>query len=390
VSDDSSDKCPSEQELLGALLVSKAGGLSRGSMLSHIEICGACRCLIAEGVRPEGPGESTTRMEPAALQVGERLLGRFEVLSFVARGGMGEVYRAKDHDLDDVVALKTIAHTMMDDDEAFGRFKREVQLARKVTHPNVCRILEFGVHRRSSSQDARATVPFLVMEFLHGKSLRRSLYVQAPMALPLVSALAQQITSALAAIHRANVVHGDLKSDNIFLVARSGNEPRAVLVDFGLARPTSCDDGRSGSFRSVVAGTPAYMAPEQLLGATPTRLSDIYSLGVVFFEMLTGRLPFDTSSEGRSLSRLPAKKVLSPSDLRPEIPRTWDRLTVRCLAHARTDRFPDVEAVLAAIEEERAPRFGSSELSQIARSHQDLAISSSRSEICSPGTFACS
>lgn len=223
---------------------------------------------------------------PRLFEDGAVVAQRYRVLRFVAAGGMGDVYEAQDQELGTRVALKTLRLDLLGDEGAKERFKTEILLARKVTHPHVCRIFDLGTHRPDG--DGRP-VTFLTMEYLQGETLAdrmvRAGRLAPEEALPLVG----QISEALAAAHRAGVIHRDLKPANVMLVP-SGEASRAVVMDFGLARGGERDSGLSRP--DHVLGTPAYIAPEQIEGHAVSAATDVYALGVVMYEMLTGTLPF--------------------------------------------------------------------------------------------------
>ncbi|HXU83393.1 MAG TPA: serine/threonine-protein kinase, partial [Polyangia bacterium] len=288
--------CPSEEDLL-MHLAAPGAQVDTERLLAHFDECAACRLAMAEATRalaaPSGQSGALPTLGIRTLSVGERVLGRYEVRRFIARGGMGEVYEAFDLLLDEPVALKTLASTVLDDDHAAFRFKGEVRLARKVTHPNVCRILEFGVHGRRHLNEEES-VPFLTMEFLSGETLAQRMAKHGPFSPDQARPLLRQILGGLKAIHDAGIVHRDLKSENVFLVADPRGEERAVLMDFGLARavdgsvPTTMPHRLAG-----LAGTIDCMAPEQIHGGKPVGpTADVFALGVLIFELLSGVRPF--------------------------------------------------------------------------------------------------
>jgi tRNA A-37 threonylcarbamoyl transferase component Bud32 len=341
------DRCLGESELL-AYVAGDEIALSAEEVQVHLDRCAECRALAVEAihsVRGNGPRDAGL----LTLTEGEQLLNRYTIVRFVASGGMGEVYEARDELLGERVALKTLRCTALDSQAAFGRIRAEVQLARRVTHPNVCRILEFGVHERSGAEP----IPFFTMEFLEGQTLARKLVSEGPLPPDDVLALATQLAAGLSAIHAAGIAHRDFKSENVFLLpppeGAAGTLGRAVVMDFGLARPTTEDQHRSFSSAGMVVGTAAYMAPEQLLGKPATARSDVFALGIVLFEALTGRLPF----VGRTSTEVAVRRVLeaapSPSSARPGIAPLWDRVVARCLAREPEDRFPSAAAVAEAL-----------------------------------------
>jgi serine/threonine protein kinase len=349
-------ECPSEEELLVHLAAPGAQSDSE-RLLRHLDECAACRMAVAEATRALANAPAQSGVPPLAalgirtLTVGERVLGRYEIRRFIARGGMGEVYEAFDLLLDERVALKTLASTVLDDDHAAFRFKGEVRLARRVTHSHVCRILEFGVHVRSQALQEDESVPFLTMEFLSGETLaqrigRRGPYPPAE-ALPLL----RQILAGLKAIHDAGIVHRDLKSENVFLVADPRGEERAVLMDFGLARavdgsvPTTMPHRPAG-----LAGTIDCMAPEQIHGGIPVGpAADVFALGVLVFELLTGQRPFVRVPPWQRLND-PSPRLQSVA---PHLPRGWDALVRRCLERKPDDRFPRLDDLVAALPDDQ-------------------------------------
>ena len=273
---------------------------------------------------------------------------RFKIVRFMGRGGMGEVYEAQDLELKVRVALKAIRPEVSSDPVAISRFRHEIQLARKVTHPNVCRIFDLGHHGLSSGVE----ITFLTMELLEGETLAE--HLRGRVRLPTQEALpvVEQMAEALAAAHEARVIHRDFKPSNVILVP-SEAKIRAVVTDFGVAR--AIEPIASGTISGLLTtpdqlvGTPPYMAPEQLEGGEATPATDLYALGLVMYEMVTGKLPFSSRSGlGQILWRLkglpPSPKLYSP-DLDPQ----WESAIMRCLQTAPAARFQNARAVMSAL-----------------------------------------
>ena len=281
-----------------------------------------------------------------AFAPGDVLSGRFRIVRFVAQGGMGEVYEAQDEELSGRVALKTIRTEIAEEAGAVERFKREVHIARQVTHPNVCRIYDVFRH---------GTTTFLTMEFLEGETLAERLSrerrLTTPQALPIVS----QIAAALDAAHRAGVIHRDFKSANVMLVPAAAEEggARAVVTDFGLARYDRMETGRfEAAMTQGVAGTPSYMAPEQVEGGEITPAADVYGLGVVLYEMVTGDRPFTGDTPLSVAVKRLKEKPPSPRALVPDLDPKWERTILRCLERDPRNRFAsaaDVPHALAGV-----------------------------------------
>ncbi len=301
-------------------------------------------------IRPGRGGEVDLdfSLEPR-FKPGELIAVRYEVEGFIARGGMGEVYRVFDRELGERIALKTIRPRAVDDPQALDRFRREIQLARKISHLNVCRIFDLGRHAVEGSED----VVFLTMELLSGISLRARLK-EGPMTPAEALSVVRQLCAGLGAAHRKGIIHRDLKPSNVFLVPE-GEGTRVVIADFGLARTEVKDDGEQTVTRTgELLGTPAYMAPEQLEGEEATAASDIYAVGLVIYELLTGARPFEGSSAFQTaLNKLRETPSTPSSRVRGLHPR-WDHTILRCLETEPAERFEHVEDIPAALAGQRS------------------------------------
>jgi len=210
------------------------------------------------------------------FQAGDVLAGRFHIRDFLGRGGMGEVYKAEDS-LGDVFALKAPLPQLVWDREYISRFINEIQLARKVTHPNVCRIFEFDWHRREGTDD----VPFFTMDLLEGETLSSRLKRGGRFSCEDALPIAKQIAEGVKALHARDIFHRDLKPGNVMLTRDETGESCPVLMDFGLARGLSGAGPGSDTVTSRVMGTLDYMAPEQRAGGRIGKYSDVYSFGLI-------------------------------------------------------------------------------------------------------------
>jgi tetratricopeptide (TPR) repeat protein len=272
--------------------------------------------IVSSGLRTFVPGEIVAR--------------RFRIEQFLAEGGMGEVYSAKDLELSEMVALKTIRPVLASDDRVLAGFKQEIQLARKVTHRNVSRVYDLFRHE-IDLDGVRRTIVFLSMELLRGETLAERIHRVGRFRSEEAQRVAAQLIGGLQAAHTAGIIHGDFKSANVALVA-DGEGPgreRVVIMDFGLAgTQSSLDEAASAGFR----GTPAYAAPEQVENGTITAASDIYALGVVLFEMISGALPLQgkTPMETAQLRLLRGAPPLRTAA--PDAPLVWERTVDACLA----------------------------------------------------------
>jgi len=282
--------------------------------------------------------------EGAPAQVPVLLAGRWEILAMLGAGGMGAVYKARDRELGELVALKMLLKDLASNAQLIERFKAEVKLARRVTHRNVARTYDIG------EQDGAR---FLTMELLDGVPLSTLLRRDGPMSPARVTTLAIEICAGLSAAHSAGVVHRDLKPDNVFETA----DGRVVITDFGIARAvregrgeqTPGCEGRDRT-GALIVGTPAYMAPEQVEGAADLDgRADLFALGAMCFELLTGTWPWEsTTALGLAMARLiePPRELRT---LRADVPDSLARVVMRCLERDRTRRFATAGELAGAL-----------------------------------------
>jgi hypothetical protein len=256
---------------------------------------------------------------------------RYRIVALLGRGGMGEVYRAEDLRLSQVLAIKFLPETLSKDEAALARFHSEVRVARQVSHPNVCRVFDIG--------DADG-VPFLTMEYVDGEDL--SSLIRRIGRLPQDKAIevSRQVCAGLAAAHERGVVHRDLKPANVMLDGAG----KARITDFGLAGLATNIHGAE-----VRAGTPAYMAPEQLAGKEVTIKSDIYSLGLVMYEVLTGKRVFEATTLPELLRTREEGTITNPSTLVKDLDPLIERVILRCLQKDPAKRPSSALQVAAAL-----------------------------------------
>ncbi|HEX4337038.1 MAG TPA: serine/threonine-protein kinase [Polyangiaceae bacterium] len=332
--------CLSRDEVLD-VATGRVGADRLAGIHAHTGRCEPCQRLLSDVKDDVSSGAHTVGWD-ATFREGDVVGGRYRINGFIARGGMGEVYEAFDRELKERVALKTVLATSTDSVRALRRLRIEVQLAHRVSHPNVCRIYDLGAHVLPSTG---ATLNFLTMEFIDGESLRaRTERGRLPVREAI--AVARQLLVGLAAAHAAGILHRDFKSDNVMLRASKDEAPGAVIMDFGLASPIDPSLSRLTSGANALVGTPCYMSPEQLEGAQLSAASDLYSFGIVWFEMLTGQLPFSVRAPFDRLRR----DAPRPSRLVDDIPSVLDAIVGRCLARTREARFTSAEQVLVALD----------------------------------------
>ncbi len=292
----------------------------------------AQQTVVASGAFSQ-PSSGAARAPGAELPPGRVLNGRYEIVARIGQGGMGTVYKAQDYELDQLIALKTIRPDLASNAAALRRLKQETLLARQIAHRNVIRVFDLGV-----AEGLR----FITMEFVEGCDLKSLFEEGGKISLEESLAIFDQICQGLAAAHREDVVHRDLKPQNVLL----SPDGRARIVDFGLAR--SFED-TSVTHTGAILGTPAYMAPEQALGKQGDVRSDIFSLGVIAFELFTGELPFPNSSLSESLISRTRGRARSIEVVDPSTPPWLARIVTRCLEREPAERYSTVAEILAAL-----------------------------------------
>lgn len=298
--------------------------------LSDSGFCYACAGRLAIGERLATPDTTasdaeTVRPARARFVPGALVAARYRIVALAGTGGMGEVYRADDLRLGQTVALKFLPAGLVDDPVRRARLYAEVRLAREAAHPNVCRVYDVV----EIDGDA-----FVTMEFVEGEDLASLLRRIGRLSRDKAAVVAREICAGLAAVHARGILHRDLKPQNVMLDARG----HARLLDFGLA--TLADDPAGAA---LFAGTPAYMAPELLAGQPATVRSDLYALGMVLYELFTGRRPFEEGGSRRSQPPEPLSHLVRGLD--PAV----ERAILRCLAPEASERPRSASVVMAAM-----------------------------------------
>jgi tetratricopeptide (TPR) repeat protein len=287
-----------------------------------------------------------THSETAVFSAGQTISGRYRIVRSLGHGGMGEVYEAEDLELKERVALKTLLPGIAADERMIARFKREIQLARKISHPNVCRVFDLARHPADGSSPE--TIVFLTMELVEGETLAARLQREGRLAPETALPLLAQIAEALDAAHRAGVIHRDLKPSNVML-APASEGPRAVVTDFGLARSFVPTGETTATLSGHIVGTLDYMAPELLTGSAATVASDIYALGMVAYKMVAGSLPFAGETPLAAAILRSKVPVPAPRLVVPELDPVWDRAILRALEADPTRRFSNPAEFVKAL-----------------------------------------
>lgn len=280
----------------------------------------------------------------AILEIGTVLGGRYQILQMLGLGGMGAVYKAHDKELDRLIALKVIRPDIAKHPEALARFRQELLTARQVTHKNVVRIFDIG--------DADG-LKFITMEYVSGKDLHSILAERGKLPLAETLLIVRQMCSALASAHAEGVVHRDLKPGNIM---RDENG-RIVVMDFGLAR--SLEDTNKMTQTGAMLGTVEYMSPEQALGDKLDARSDVFTMGLIFYELLTGNTPYKADTSLASLVKRTQERATALVDVDPTIPKPISDMVAKCLERDRGQRFQSAQEILDRIDEfegKRAPK----------------------------------
>jgi hypothetical protein len=277
------------------------------------------------------------------LDNGDSVDGRFRIVRCLGVGGMGEVYEALDlqhPDHPERVAVKIVRPGLARLDDLSLLLRRDIQLAHRITHPNVCKVHFLDVDKRPDGD-----LIFLVMDYLEGETLHARLKRDGPLDARAALSIAEQIAAGVDEAHREGVIHRDLKSSNIMLVPRKDGTTRAVITDFGIA-------ASENEQLAIRMGSLDYMAPERSDDAGATRAADIYSFGVVLYEMVTGRLPFAPNTPLDSRRMLPT----APRKLRAGLSRRWDRAILRCLDPAPEQRSERATLAVQTLRPSRWPK----------------------------------
>jgi tetratricopeptide (TPR) repeat protein/predicted Ser/Thr protein kinase len=305
--------------------------------------------LGADDTLPEGPTPRSTYAWSVAVNPpadalptqGEALIGvllaeRYEILELLGQGGMGAVYKARDTELERLVALKLIRPELASNPEILRRFKQELILAREVTHRNVIRIFDLGQAKG---------VKFITMEFVEGRDLRTLLKDKGKLSPDEAVQIIAQVCRALEAAHAAGVVHRDLKPQNIMLDAKE----RVYVMDFGIAHSLETP-GMTQT--GALLGTPEYMSPEQAKGMKVDARSDLFALGIIFYEMLTGGSPYKADTALATLLKRTQERPQPPADVDPTIPKAISDVVVKCLEIDREHRFSTAREILEDLGQE--------------------------------------
>ena len=298
-----------------------------------MKFCPVCGTEYGDEIRfCQRDGQTLRASNPTGDLVGQVIADRYHISKKLGEGGMGAVYLAEHVKMGRQSAIKVMGTGMSHDPEAISRFNREAANASRINHPNVCAVYDFG-----ETEDGTI---YLAMEFVEGRTLSSLLKETGPLPLPRAVGLLKQCADGLQAAHDLGIVHRDLKPDNIMIVTPKGREVVKV-VDFGIAKAGTAEPGQNVTKTGLVVGTPEYMSPEQLSGDKVDGRSDIYSLALVFYRMITDTLPFVADTAQETMIKRLTDEPIPLSQARPDsaFPPALQKVMDRALARWPQDRY---------------------------------------------------
>jgi len=310
-----------------------------------MKICPVCSTEYSDDVKfCPNDGQTLRSAGPASDLVGQVVADRYHVVKKLGEGGMGQVYLAEHVKMGRRSAIKVMNPSMVHDPDAVARFNREASNASRITHPNVCAIYDFG--------ETPDGLIYLAMEFIEGEPLTDLIEREGALPVTRAAAIFLQTADALQAAHDLGIVHRDLKPDNIMLSRRKGGGDTVKVVDFGIAKAVGGDEaGQKVTKTGLVVGTPEFMSPEQLSGDTLDGRSDLYSLALVLYRMLTGKLPFEATSVQETMIKRLTDEPTTLADARPDLsfPPGLQPVLDTALARTPTERYQSVAKFAADV-----------------------------------------
>jgi serine/threonine protein kinase/Tfp pilus assembly protein PilF len=296
------------------------------------KFCGECATPLPPS--KEIPVTETLETPKEELTTGSTFAGRYQIIEELGKGGMGKVYKAQDTEIKEKVALKLLKPEIAADKKTIERFQNELKFARKISHRNVCRM--YDLNKEESSY-------YITMEYVPGEDLKSTIIRIGQLPIAKTIFIAKQVCEGLEEAHGLDVVHRDLKPQNI-MIDKEGN---ARIMDFGIARSVT---GKGITGAGVMIGTPEYMSPEQVEGKDVDQRSDIYSLGVILYEMVTGRVPFEGETPLSIAVRHKTETPQEPRELNTQIPEDLSRVILRCMDKDKEKRYQSAGEVHSELE----------------------------------------
>lgn len=300
---------------------------------ADIIYCGKCGTRLPSSEEISISHTKTIQTPLKELTRGTTFAGRYEVIEELGKGGMGRVYRVEDKKIKEEIALKLIKPEIALDKKTIERFSNELKIARQISHRNVCRM--YGLDEEEGTH-------YITMEYVPGEDLKSFIRRSRQLSSGTALSIAKQVCEGLAEAHRLGVVHRDLKPQNI-MIDKEGN---ARIMDFGIARSLK---GKGITGAGVMIGTPEYMSPEQVEGKEVDQRSDIYSLGVILYEMVTGRVPFEGDTPFTIGIKHKSEIPQDPRELNAQIPLDLSRLILKCMEKDKEKRYQSAEEVLSEL-----------------------------------------
>jgi len=295
--------------------------------------CSKCATLLSPPRATPISVTKTLEMPTKELTIGSTFAGRYQIIEEIGRGGMGRVYKVLDKDVEEKVALKLLNPEIAADEKIIKRFRNELKFARKITHKNVCRMFDLNEEEGT---------PYITMEYVPGEDLKSSVRRMGQLTIGKAISVAKQICEGLAEAHRLGVVHRDLKPQNIMI----DSEGNAHIMDFGIALSV---ETKGVTEAGVIIGTPDYMSPEQVEGKQADKRSDVYSVGVIIYEMVTGRVPFEGDTALSIALKHKSEVPRSPKELNDLIPLDLNRLILKCMEKDKEKRFRGADELLSEL-----------------------------------------
>jgi serine/threonine protein kinase/Flp pilus assembly protein TadD len=295
--------------------------------------CGKCAAPLRTPEEAPIPPTETLKAPKEKLATGLTFAGRYQIIEELGKGGMGKVYKVLDKEIKEKIALKLLNTEISTDKETIDRFRNELKFARKISHKNVCRMYDLSKEEGTH---------YITMEYVPGEDLKSMIRMVGQLSAGKTTSIARQICEGLVEAHRLGVVHRDLKPQNI-MIDREGN---ARIMDFGIARSLKT---KGITDTGLMIGTPEYMSPEQVEGKEIDQRSDIYSLGIIIYEMVTGRVPFEGNTPLSIAMKHKTEAPRDPKEFNAQIPEDLKHLILRCMEKAKEERYQRIEEALSEL-----------------------------------------
>jgi serine/threonine protein kinase len=339
------------------------------------KFCKECATQLPLDAKGQISFTRTLETTPDELTRGMVFAGRYEIIEELGVGGMGKVYRAHDTKLNEEVALKLIKPEIAADKRTVERFHNEIKIARKISHKNVCRTHD--LHQEGKTL-------FLTMEYVRGEDLKSLIHRTKTLSVGTALSIAHQVAEGLGEAHKLGITHRDLKPENIMI----DKDGQAKIMDFGIAR--SLYSGGITAEGGII-GTPEYMSPEQVEGKPADPRADIYSLGIILYEMVTGRAPFEGDTPFSVAYKHRHEAPEEPRKFNPQLPDALNRLILRCMEKNREARYKTAQELLADLEKMESEVPVSAETAPAASRpliSKDITVTFSLRKLIVPGLIA--